>query len=219
MLGIPAVSASAEPGSALLGIDSLLGWYYCIVVAVVVTGLTMDNWPWRAAGSRARVALASLVGNVVLGTALYVVLLGASKLLVGSTTVDALGGVIHQFPAQLGVCWVAWMIMWANAFGNKPTRAGDAVNFAARLAITFTLAVGTFCLYYYVLAGPVLHEPQVVGRLHGNALGFLDWFALVTLLYVVGFEAYGLRRPDPEPALEPSLEPALESATHEGAQS
>ena len=65
---------------------------------------------------------------------------------------------------------------------------------AARLAITFGLAVGTFCLYYYVLAASLLHEPVAAGFLHGNALGFMGWFALITLLYVVGFESYGLPR-------------------------
>ncbi len=45
----------------------------------------------------------------------------------------------------------------------------------------------------------MLHEPVVVGALHGNALGFLDWFALVTLLYVVGFGSYPLRAPAAAP--------------------
>lgn len=195
VLGVPAVSETVRSGTALVGIDTLLGWYYSIIVAVVVTGLTMDNWPWRLAGSRARIAVASLVGNVALGTVLYFVLLGVCKLIIGQETVTQLGGAIHQFPSQLGVCWVAWMIMWANAFGNKPTELGDLANFVARGVITFGLALLTFVLYYYVLAEHLLHEPVVAGSLHGNALGFMDWFALITLLYVVGFESFGLRRP------------------------
>jgi AAT family amino acid transporter len=197
VLGVPSVAASTA-GTSVFSINTLLGWYYSIIVAIVVTGLALDNWPWRLAGSRARVAALSLVGNVVLGTALYAVLLGVCKLLIGAATVDLLGDAIHQFPAQLGVCWVAWMIMWGNAFGNRPAGLGEIANFAARLAITFVLAVGTFALYYYVLAGSVLHEPAVAGLLHGNALGFMDWFALVTLLYVVGFESFGLPRPRTE---------------------
>jgi amino acid transporter, AAT family len=35
----------------------------------------------------------------------------------------------------------------------------------------------------------------VAGGLHGNALGFMDGFALITLLYVVGFGSYGIPRP------------------------
>lgn len=193
VLGLPAVSTAV--GAAPLGIDALLGWYYCIVVAIVVTGLTMDNWPWRLAGSRARTAGVSLVGNLALGTVLYLGLHTVSELLIGSRTTTALGGVIDQFPSQLGVCWVAWMIVWANAFGNSPTRLGVAANLVARVAITFTLAVGTFVLYYYVLAEHLLHEPAVAGGLSGNALGFMDWFALVALLYVVGFDAWPLRHP------------------------
>jgi AAT family amino acid transporter len=87
------------------------------------------------------------------------------------------------------------MIMWANAFGNKPTGLGQAANLVARTVITFALALGTFVLCYYVIADHLLHEPVVAGSLHGNALGFMDWFALITLLYVVGFGSYGLPRP------------------------
>ena len=209
VLGIPAVSETVKSGSPVLGIDTLLGWYYSIIVAVVLTGLTMDNFPWRLAGSRARIAVASLLGNIALGTILYFILLAVSKLIIGSETVAELGGVIHQFPSQLGVCWVAWMIMWGNAFGNKPTGLGDKANLVARAAITFILAVATFLLYYYVLAEHVLHEPPVAGSLHGNALGFMDWFALITLLYVVGFESFGLRKPAAEDAAEPASNPSL----------
>lgn len=206
VLGLPAVSANAGAGEPILGLNTLLGWYYSIVVAVVLTGLTLDNWPWRLAGSRGRVAAAALVGNVVLGTILYWVLLGICKVLIGASTVTELGDAIHQFPSQLGVCWVAWMIMWGNAFGNKPTGFSAAANLALRAAITFSLAVGTFLFYYYVAAEHLLHEPVVAGNLHGNALGFMDWFALVTLLYVVGFGSYGLPPAHPDPAL---ADPAL----------
>jgi len=208
-LGVPAVSAATEPGSALIGIDTLLGWYYSIIVAVVLTGLALENWPWRLAGSRASVAMTSLIGNIVVGTILYFALLSLSKLIIGSETVTDLGEVIHQFPSQIGVCWVAWMIMWANAFGNKPTALGTAANLAARTVITFALAVATFVLYYYVIAEHLLHEPAVAGSLSGNALGFMDWFALVTLLYVVGFESFPLRKPQfaDQPEQSPTSQP------------
>ncbi|QIX52925.1 hypothetical protein [Rhodococcus sp. DMU1] len=195
VLGVPAVSETVREGTALLGIDTLLGWYYSIIVAIVLTGQTWENWPWRLAGSRMRVALVSTVGNIALGTVLFAALRAVCAVLVGPGTAAEPGFPLDQFPAQLGVCWVAWMILWANAFGNRPTGGGAVVNLLSRAAITFALAVTTFVLYYYVIAEIVLHEPAVAGGLHGNALGFMDLFALVTLLYVVGFESFGLRRP------------------------
>ena len=192
ILGVPAVTEGPTP---LMSVDTLLGWYYSIIVAVVLTGLTLENWPWRRAGSRARVAAASLLGNVVLGTALHVALRGVSEQLIGAETVGRLGPAIDQFPAQLGVCWVAWMIVWANCFGNRPAGLGVASDLAARFAITFSLGVVTFVLYYRVLAEHLIHEPPVAGGLSGNALGFLDWFALVALLHVVGFQSWPLRTP------------------------
>ncbi len=218
VLGVPAVSQTVASGSAVMDVNTLLGWYYSIIVAIVLTGLAMENWPWRLAGSRGRVALASLVGNVLLGTVLYYTLRAVSKLLIGSDTVSVLGIAINQFPSQLGVCWVAWMIVWANAFDNKPTDLGASANLVARTVITFALAVGTFVLYYYVLAEHLLHEPAVAGNLSGNALGFMDWFALVTLLYVVCFESYPLRKsavaaPDDVPTSSahlPTTQPTLE---------
>jgi amino acid transporter, AAT family len=95
-----------------------------------------------------------------------------------------------------------------NAFGDRPTRLGEAANVAARAALTFALAVATFVAYYFFAAERLLHEPQVVGALHGNALGFLDWFALVALLYV-RFGSWPLRAPAPEPLGEPVADPSL----------
>ncbi len=46
----------------------------------------------------------------------------------------------------------------------------------------------------------------MAGNLFGNALGFMDWLALVTLLYVVGFDSFGIPRPraeEPATASEP----------------
>lgn len=207
VLGIPAVTERLPEGGPVLELNALLGWYYSVVIAVVLTGLCWENWPWRLAGSRGTVALASLVGNVVLGTVLFFVLRAVVEVVVGGGTADALGAALDQFPSQIGVCWVAWMIFWGNAFGNRPTSYGTGVNLACRTTITFGLALATFVAYYYVLAEHVLHEPPVVGALHGNALGFLDWFALVTLLYVVGFGSYPLRAPEtaPAPASDGSL--------------
>ncbi|MBS1691163.1 MAG: hypothetical protein JST91_02875 [Actinobacteria bacterium] len=201
VLGLPAVTvADSRP---LMTVDTVLGWFYCVIVAVLLTGQTLDNWPWRSAGSPARVALASVAGNIVVGTVFYVVAVPFVATLLGPVTADALAGGINQFPAQLGVCWAFWIIFWANAFGNRPTGMGAAANYAVRIAITFALGVATFVFYYRFAAGDLLHEPAVAPGIHGNALGFMDWMVLVTLFYVVGFESLGLRRlvagvqPDP----------------------
>jgi AAT family amino acid transporter len=32
---------------------------------------------------------------------------------------------------------------------------------------------------------------------HGNALGFVDWLVLWTLIYVIGFQSLGMRKLSP----------------------
>ena len=131
---------------------------------------------------------------MLVGAAIYFLMVPLAKTLISGATVNELGGVIHQFPAQIGVCLAFWMIFWANAFGNKPTKLGVAANLTIRTLVTFTLGVATFLGYYYFAAEHILHEPVVAGVLHGNALGFIDWLVLWTLFYVVGFQSFGLGR-------------------------
>jgi hypothetical protein len=188
VFGLPSVSLSAT--DPLMSVDTALGWFYSIVVSVILTGQTLDNWPWKLAGGGGRTALAATVGNAVLGTAIYFLMVPLAKLLVGSEATAELGTVINQFPAQIGVCWAFWMIFWANGFGNRFPAAGRAV-------LTFALAIGTFLAYYYVLAEHVLHEPVVAAGISGNALGFVDWLVLWTLIYVVGFQSLGLKKLSP----------------------
>lgn len=191
ILVLPSVSAAA-PGTALLDLNTTIGWFYCVIVSAIITGLLTENWPWRLAGPGGRTAVASLVGNFAFGTVIYFAHLAIVRLIIGSETAAELGAVLTQFPAQLGVCWVFWMVLWANAFGNKPTGFGAGVNYAARIAITFGLGIITFVLYYYVVAGAILNEPIVAGNLYGNALGWMDWMVLWLLFYVVCLGSYGL---------------------------
>lgn len=200
ILGLPGLAVWAEPATAWFTTDTLIGWFYSVIVSVVLTGLITDNWPWRLAGSPGRVAAVSVVGNLVLGTGIYYLFLTVGKILIGSGAVANIGPAVTSFAAQLGVCWVFWMILWANAFGNHPNGPNAAVNVAVRIALTLALGVVTFVAYYYVVAGAVLHEPVVVGALHGNALGWMNWMVLWTLYYVVCLESYGLPRPaEPSP--------------------
>ncbi|MGV9712324.1 hypothetical protein ACWDTI_16880 [Gordonia sp. NPDC003424] len=198
VLGLPSVSqAQMHP---LMSVDTVLGWFYAVIVAVILTGQTLENWPWRRAGGPGRIALTSTICNVVLGTALYFAALPLIRLLLGPVTTASLGDTIHQYPAQLGVCWAFWMIFWANAFGNRPTHLSNRANMAVRVVVTFGLAVLTFVFYYRFAAQHILHEPAAAPGIAGNALGFIDWWVLWTLWYVVGFESLGLdrfRRPRP----------------------
>lgn len=207
---LPDLTVFAEPGRHIMDVNTVIGFFYSIVVSVLVTGLLLENWPWRLAQSGGRVALASTVGNLVLGTVLYFALLAIAKAIMGSADVAALGPAIGVMAAQVGVCWAFWMILWANAFGNAPTSFGAAANYAIRIAVTLVLGVLTFVGYSYWIAGSMLHEPVLVGSLHGNALGFIDWMVMFTLFYVVCLGSFGLPRPVSEtPAGTPAAQESL----------
>lgn len=199
VLTLPNLATWADPTTALFSVPTLIGWFYSLIVSVVVTGLLTENGPWRLAGSPARVAAVSVVGNLVLGTALYYVLLAVARVLMGGANAAALGAGVTVHAAELGVCWVLWMIAWANVFGNYPTHRGYAVNVAVRVLVTFVLGALTYLAYYFVLAGAVLHEPVLTGGMHGDALGFIDWTVLWMLWYVVFLGSYGL------PAARPAV--------------
>lgn len=118
VFGLPSVSLSAT--DPLMTVDTVLGWFYCVVVVVILTGQTLDNWPWRLFGGGGKTALAATIGNFAVGTGLYFVALPVVKALLGSDAVAELGGVVHQFPAQLGVCWAFWMIFWPTPSVTSP---------------------------------------------------------------------------------------------------
>lgn len=189
---MPSLAVWVKPGSSLMSLATVIGWFYSMVVSAVVTGLLAENRPWSFAGSPARVALSALVGNVVLGTGFYFVLVSVAKPLMGQANVTALGAAISSHAAELGVCWAFWMIAWANIFGNKPTRYSAPMNIAARIVVTFVLAALTYLLYYFVVAQHVLHEPKAGVSLFGDALGFMDWAVLWMLWYVLFLGSYGL---------------------------
>jgi amino acid transporter, AAT family len=188
----PNLATWAVPGTALMSLPTLIGWFYSLVVATILTGVLAENRPWSRAGRPALIAVSALIGNVVLGTAVYVVLLPVAKLLMGPDNVAELGSGVTLHAAELGVCWAFWMIAWANVFGNRPTRAGAGVNVGVRVVVTFALACVTYPIYYFVLAPHVLHEPLAAGTLFGDALGFIDWAILWMLWYVLFLGSYGL---------------------------
>ena len=98
VLGIPSVSETSVPGSAVVGVDTLLGWYYSVIVAIVLTGLTMDNWPWRLAGTRRRIAAGASTGTVVLGTSPAAAPPAVGQLSLRPGPGPAPGGVVQELP-------------------------------------------------------------------------------------------------------------------------
>jgi AAT family amino acid transporter len=189
---VPNEASWATPGHNLLGLTTTIGWVYDIIVIAIITGLLTDNWPWRLAGPGGRNAAASLVGNIVVGTGLYFAFLALSKAILGGAAVAALGPDVTKFPAEMGVCWVFWMILWSNAFHNWPNKRNAAVNYVARIVITLALGIATFAFYYYVFGRFVTHEPLVGGGAHGDALGWMNWMILWILFYVVYLGSYGI---------------------------
>lgn len=196
VLVLPSLAVWAKPGNVFLDLNTTIGWFYDVIVAAVLTGVVWENWPWRLAKSGGLVAIGSLIGNLALGTGLYFVSLALLHILISGSTITTLGVGLNSYTADLGVCWVFWMIAWANVFGNRPLAGSLATRYLARLVITFVLGVATFLLYYYVLAGSVLGEPVAAGSLYGNALGWMDWMVLWLLFYVVYLSSYGLRLRD-----------------------
>ena len=190
---LPALALWAEPDTAIMSIPTVIGYFYSCVVAVVITGLLLGNWPWRLAKHPAAIAAVAIVGNLAVGAVLYFLLLEVAQLLMGSDNVQALGAAIGSHAAEVGVCWVLWMMLRANVFGNRPTKLGDAANGFVRVAVTFILACATYVFYYFFLAEHVLHEPVLVGSMHGDALGFTDWMITWLLWYFLFLGSYGLR--------------------------
>lgn len=216
VLAVPGVATWADQGSVLIGTATLIGWFYSVIVSVVVTGLLWDNRPWSLAGAPGRVAAVSFVGNLAFGTVLFYAVGGLARLLMGPANVAALGDGVTQYAAQLGVCWVFWMVAWANVFGNRPTHLGTVANAALRLVITLALGVVTFLGYYFFFADVVLHEPAAGASMHGDALGFMDLGVLVTLLYVLFLGSFGLPAPEPDAAAADAETVAAETGRAQG---
>lgn len=192
IFGLPSLATWAAPDEALMSTPTAIGVFYSLVTVVILTGSLLDNWPWRLAGRPAAVAAAAATGTLIAGIGFYFGLREVSSILIGRDNTVALGSGINQFPAQLGVCWVFWIVLWSNAFGNWPRFRPLAVQYLLRVLITFGLGVVTFVGYYFVFAHHVLHEPVVAGGISGDALGWIDLMIFWTLVYVLCFEFWGI---------------------------
>lgn len=195
VLALPNLALWGHPDGAIMSLPTLIGWFYSVVVSAIVTGLLAENLPWALVRGPGRTAVVAVLGNFVLGTVIYFVVLPIAKVLMGSDNVAALGPAVTMHAAELGVCWAFWMIAWANVFGNKPTGFARSVNITIRVVVTFVLGAATYLAYYFVLAPHVLHEPAAAGSLSGDALGFVDWAVLWMLWYVLFLGSYGLPKP------------------------
>jgi amino acid transporter, AAT family len=195
VFALPTLATWLGPSKSVMTTNTAIGWFYAMIVSVIITGSLLDNWPWRLARVPSRIALAATVGNVAAGTMLYFGGEGLASLLIGPANTSALGDGITSFPAEIGVCWVFWAVIWANAFGNWPVRLAAAPTYVLRVLVTLMLGIATFCLYYFILAEYVLDEPKVVGSISGNALGWMDWMIFWALIYILCFGSFGLKRP------------------------
>jgi AAT family amino acid transporter len=198
---IPALASWSATDEPLLSVNTTVGFFYCVVVSIIVTSNHTDAWPWAAA-ERGALAwwISRTVGHVLIGAALYMGLGFLSGLLLGSDAVDALGSDgMAIFPAQLGVWWVFWSIFWSNCTGNRPNGFTSGVNRVVRVGITFVLACLSFTAYYHWMASSVLHEPPLAAGTAGNALGFVDWLIVCLLLYAVGAQAWRPSRRNAHP--------------------
>jgi amino acid transporter, AAT family len=129
----------------------------------------------------------------VLGTILCAALLAACKMIIGPGTITALGSLIpvrRSAGRLLGrVDDHATLSATSRQDWGRPRTSSRAPSSRSHSLW------GRSSSGYYVIADHLLHEPVVAGSLHGNALGFMDWFALITLLWVVDFGSYCLPRP------------------------
>jgi AAT family amino acid transporter len=195
VFALPALAVWSTVRNAPLSVNEVVGFFYSIVVSIVVTSNLTDNRPWNRIGGSGRWFLLTAVGNVAVGTSLFFVLSAATRLLLGADARAAIGpDGLSIFPAQLGVCWVFWTIFWANCAGNRPQHLTPARNRTLRVLITLALAVLTFTVYYRVVAAHILHEPTLAPGIAGNALGFMDLAIVWLLLFAVGAESWPLAR-------------------------
>lgn len=195
LLIYPNISAASAPHAILLPLPVAIGWFYSVIVAWLTTFLIFDNWPWKMLGKKSHMALAALVGNFLLGTALYAGHLVLLRwVLIPSDAIVKIGAMLPSWPAQLGV-WIAfWLIFWANVAGNWPNRFGAGTNRVIRAALCWSLGLISFVVYTRWFAAAVLHEAEIVPGFGGDPLTWVDLLNYVMLIYAVYFEFYGLSK-------------------------
>lgn len=191
----PSLASWTAPDRTVLPLTTVIGWFYSVIVSWLTTFLILDNWPWTGFGSRAKTAIAALVGNFIIGTGIYFAFLALLKgFLMPEAAQASLGAAINIWPAHLGVCMSFWLIFWANVAGNPPTGMGPVANRVIRLVITYGLAIATFIAYTRWFAIDVLHEAAISPGFGGDPLTWIDLMIYVMLVYVIYLGSYGLTK-------------------------
>lgn len=187
--------STAAPHAILLPLPVAIGWFYSVILAWLATFLILDNWPWNMLGRKSHVALAALIGNFLLGTAIYVVHLALLRwILIPSDAIAKIGAALPLWPAQLGVWIVFWLIFWPNVAGNWPNRFGPGTNRVIRAVLCWSLGLISFAVYTRWFASAVLHEAEIVPGFGGDPLTWVDLLNYVMLIYAVYFEFYGISK-------------------------
>jgi AAT family amino acid transporter len=175
--------------AAPMSLTTTAGWFYaCLMIFLYM--FINDNWPFSAFKERWKMAVSSFFGLFFFGTILYFLNLWLLKaILLPEAVQQAIGEEnLGIWVAQYEVFWATYVIFWGlQVEGPYPTHLSPGKNRLVRFLIGIPFATIHFYVYHYWVARYLLHEPEVGGGFYGNALGFLDWYILVNLVYVVFF--------------------------------
>ena len=183
--------------AAPMSLTTTTGWFYaCLMIFLYM--FINDNWPFSAFKKRWQMAVSSFFGLFFFGTILYFVNLWLLKAVLLPEAVQAAIGEANLgiWVAQFEVFFAMFVIFWGlvHVDGPWPTHLSPGMNRLVRFGIACLVSIPHFYLYHYVIARYILHEPAVGGGFYGNALGFLDWYIMINLIWVIFFDQLGLTK-------------------------
>lgn len=177
--------------NVLVPLNLAVGWFYSVIVAMILATQLWGNWPWSSFRHRWQQALGSVPTLFLLGTGIFFVVRWLVLPALVPADIRALPAWAGDLEvAQFGVCIVMWSLFWNLIFGSRPTHFGEGTNRVVRTAAVLILSVATYLIYTRYLGTQVLHEPALSGAYGGNLLLGLDWVILVVLWYALGLDLY-----------------------------
>lgn len=195
ILVYPNLASWTAPDRVVMSLPTAVGWFYSVITVWLTTVLVLDLWPYTLFKSRAGRALGALIGNFVLGTGMYFILLALLKnVLIPADALEKIGPAINLWPAQLGVWIVHVLLLWALCCGNAPTSLSPGMNRLARFIITYALGIGAFIVYMKWFAMSILHEAAIVPGFGGDPLTWVDLLNLILLYYVCYWGYLGVKK-------------------------